>query len=544
MVEKKRVLYVGESSVLSTGFGVYTYEVLSRLHSLNKYLLFEHSQYVHQNDPRLQNIPWKVYANMPENEEEQRQYQANPLNQFGGYKFDKIALDCTPQTVFDIRDIWTCQFEQSSPLRPYYNLVWMAPVDSEPQRIEWIDEYSRLDGLFTYTDYGKKTLLEQTNNRLKVIDSAPAGANLKHYYIVPNKRLHKQQWGVSENSFIVGFFSRNQVRKLFPSLMESFAQFLQKAPAELAKKSYLYIHTCYPDVGWNIPGCILENNLSGKVLITYICRQCGHVFVQPYSDSRTCCKKCGGYNAAFPNSQYGIPTEVMGQLYNLLDVYVQYASNEGQSLTVVEAAGCGVPVMGTDYSALEDVIRKLEGVLIQPKAYHRDPATNAWRAIPDNDHLVDELLKFAALPDKDKRRLSFRARMAVEKHYSWDATAQKWEKIIDGLPPKKPWNSPLDLHSPNMNVPPNLSENDFVKWVLVNVAGRPDMVNSYTHLKLARDLTWGICPEQQGGLVYNDLSSIGQQDRYKQFTRQDVVHFARQMCDTRNYWEKRRCGQL
>ena len=56
---KKRIMMVGESSHVKSGFGNYTKEILSRLYATNKYEIAELSCYRTPEDPKTE--PWKIY---------------------------------------------------------------------------------------------------------------------------------------------------------------------------------------------------------------------------------------------------------------------------------------------------------------------------------------------------------------------------------------------------------------------------------------------------------------------------------------------------
>ena len=75
----------------------------------------------------------------------------------------------------------------------------------------------------------------------------------------------------------------------------------------------------------------------------------------------------------------GVSYEDLSSIVNLFDLYTQYANCEGFGLPYVEAAACGVPVCGTDYSAMESEIRKLEGFPIKPKALYKELETGCLK---------------------------------------------------------------------------------------------------------------------------------------------------------------------
>jgi len=68
-------------------------------------------------------------------------------------------------------------------------------------------------------------------------------------------------------------------------------------------------------------------------------------------------------NLAMRSTGSHIPLEDMPEFYNTLDAYVCASSSEGFSLSVLEAASCGVPIISTRISGCEDLIRHGENGL-------------------------------------------------------------------------------------------------------------------------------------------------------------------------------------
>ena len=64
-MSKKKVLFCSEASWLSTGYSVYTKEVLSRLKDVEDIEVAELACYAAIEDVEGRNIPWQVYPNKP-----------------------------------------------------------------------------------------------------------------------------------------------------------------------------------------------------------------------------------------------------------------------------------------------------------------------------------------------------------------------------------------------------------------------------------------------------------------------------------------------
>ena len=184
-VAKRRILFCGESSWLSTGFATYNREIIQRLYDTDKYIIAEMGAYGSEAMPEAQKIPWKFYGVLPRNEEENRIYNSGPggtvnqLHAFGKYKIDAVVADFQPDIVFDCRDPWMTQHLQDSKFRDCYKLVLMPTVDSAPQRKDWINKlFAKSDALLTYSQYGKKVLTEAG---LKVNDVPSPGVHLDKF---------------------------------------------------------------------------------------------------------------------------------------------------------------------------------------------------------------------------------------------------------------------------------------------------------------------------------------------------------------------------
>ena len=314
------------------------------------------------------------------------------------------------------RDPWMDMYIKDCATRPYFHWVWMPTVDSAPQKQEWVYGFAEADAIFCYSEFGIETLEKQGKEMLNVVGCASPGIEPAVYKPVPDKRAHRKALGIDPDSFIVGTVMRNQKRKLFFELMKSFRLFLDRAPEEIASKSYLYLHTSYPErIGWNIADGIMQNKLGGKVLMTYICRNCKNYSAGLFRDAIAPCTHCKNMSAVCPTVGIGLTIEELIEVYNLFDLYAQYAICEGFGMPQVEAAACGIPIAATDYSAMTDVLRYTQGYPIKVEKFFRELETGAERAYPDNEIMADVMLKFSQLSPEERMKKSIQARAGAVK---------------------------------------------------------------------------------------------------------------------------------
>jgi glycosyltransferase involved in cell wall biosynthesis len=544
---KKRILLVNEASYLSTGFSVYGWEMLRRLVDSNKFEIAEFGAYGQDDDPRWRSLPWKFYPNQPAEGEEVEKYNNRITNQFGEWRFERTCLDFKPHIVWDIRDWWMMEFVERSPFRPFFKWIIMPTVDSAPQDDQWIASYIGADKVYTYSPFGYNTLAKQGGGLIKLGGCASPGANLEDFPYIADKRAHKKNLNMPQDVLVIGTVMRNQERKLYPDLMESFKIYLEKAPPELAAKTFLYLHTSYPDVGWQIPKFLKHYGIVNKTLFTYSCRDCGSVFPSFYRDARTFCKSCHHYSCTLPGVHAGIERKALGSILNLFDAYVQYAVCEGFGMPLVEAAACGIPTLAVDYSAMADIIRDVGGISIHVQRMFCDPKTHAYRALPDNIDLANKLLDLFQKSPEDRAKIGAYGRKAVEDKYSWDSTAKKWEECfdeLDVLPDAQSWKSSSRISQPNINYPPGLNNDEFIQWAIRNIAGRPELINTYVYLRLVRDLNWEATQSGPTGMYFNESSFGSLQAKWVPFNRNNVVQEMTQACEQKNAWEQQRLGGM
>ncbi len=498
---KKRILWIGEASYLMSGFGTYANEVLTRLHATGKYELAEFATYGLVNDARDKNVKWKFYANAVKDDDERNtKYKADPINQFGLWRLDRVLLDYKPDIVIAYRDPWMDSYILDSPLRRFFHFVWMPSVDSAPQKEEWLEQFARADGILTYSEWNMKVLKQEGGGKIKTHRPASPGINLDIFCPPANLQQHRRDMHFMEDVNIIGTVMRNQRRKLYPDLFLAFKRYLEichkNNQHDLAKKTYLYIHTSYPDVGWNFPQLLKETGLGHKIIFTYICRNCKKPFCAFFQDARTVCPACNSVAGIMPSVSEGLSTPQLANVYKLFDLYIQYATNEGFGMVMVEAAACGVPVMAVDYSAMEDVVRNTKGIPLKVQRMFREVETHALRALPDNEYCAQQLYLFFNKSSTEIKQLRKKVREATKQHYNWDYTADIWEKYIDAIELKNTqgkWDeTPPYLHKPAKVLPENLSNIQFVEWLIKDVWGRPDKLNSYLAFKLLRDINHGV----------------------------------------------------
>jgi glycosyltransferase involved in cell wall biosynthesis len=514
---KLKILLCSEASFINSGFGIYAKELLSRLYDTNKYELAEFASYGFVNDPRDSDIKWRYYANaVKENDPRHQEYQSRTDNQFGRWRFEKVLLDFKPDVVVDIRDYWMSAYQALSPLRKYFHWVLMPTVDSAPQQEEWIDTFIGADAIFTYSDWGAEVLNQQSSNKIKYINTVSPGVDLNIFK--PQNRLEiRNLFDIPQDAIVVGSVMRNQKRKLIPELFSSFRAVLDELEksddTNIGKRMFLYLHTSFPDMGWDIPELLKEHRLSNKVLFTYLCRNCGDVSCSVFSGPQKVCKKCLNKASTFPSVTDGVKSETLSQIYNIFDLYVQYSICEGFGMPQVEAGACGVPIATVNYSAMCDIVRKLEAYPIKVRTLFKELETKAMRAFPDNQDLKAYILDFVKQSTEKQKQKRIRTAELTRHHYDWNNIISIWEEYFDNLAKsniRKDWSKGDMIKLSTLTPQKEDYKNNFDKLLyLCNYNMHdPSLVGSYRLLELLNHADYGFVHQNITSILPYDFKNI------------------------------------
>lgn len=537
---KKRILLINDASFLKTGYGVYGHELFSRLAATNKYELCELGCYAAKTNPNVQKVKWGFIPNIPSENHHVKEYSSNRANEWGAWKFEEACVFFQPDVVITFRDFWMDEFINRSPFRRMFSYVTMPTVDSVPQSPLWLSNYLKCDRVLTYTNWGKEVLERQTNGRLKVWDIAPPAADPIAFRPVPDKAAHKRSWGIPEDSIVVGTVMRNQARKLYQDLFYSFAQTLKQLPAQIRSKTYLYCHLAYPDLFHDIPELVRDSGIGRHLLFTYNCLRCGKAFTSFFRDSKTYCS-CGSFDAELPRAEHNLPTTTMGSIMNTFDLYVQYSTNEGFGMPLVEAAFCNVPVIGVRYSAMESILENIGGMAIEPIRFYQDSNLKVYRALPDNRELVDVLETF--IQYKGLGKIGKQTGDNARKHYSYDKTAKIWEKHIDEIPKKAAWNSPSNIMNiENLKPPFHLRNHQFVEWCVMYILKDRSFMDDYMVSRVIKNLNYGRRTDLRIDLGMND-QGLGHNVNTP-YSKQDALQEFLLIAEKNNLWEQYRWNTL
>ena len=485
---KKRILFHAEFSELSSGYAVYTKNLLTRLYKSGKYEIAEFANYVQPGDARLQSVPWKVYPVMPhpEDQEYAQIYNSSPLGQFGIFRFEQACLDFQPDIVISIFDYWYSGYIQKSPYRDFFKFMWMPTVDSAPQRPCWIDTYSLCDKVLAYSYFGKRILENQSDGRINNVTVASPGID-DSYSPSGTKDELRGRMGIPKDANIVLMVGRNQLRKLIPDFLETLSIFSQKygkKKPDLVNKTFFYIHTSNPDSGWDIPDAIARTGCSDRIITTYICKKCNSICVSQYRGMVCKCNKCGSFSSHMTSVGSGIPRQALADIMHISDIGVLASIGEGFGMPIIEMKKVGLPVITVPYSAMEEQCvdikcgekRNWGGIPVKIKTMYTEPQTMQRRALFDKEDMAKKIYDVLTMNEVKRNQLSEDAIRCVEQFFTWDKCAEIWMNEIDNIDisDKLMWESTppkFFKEIDELNIPEEIIHNPeaAVRWCLDNI---------------------------------------------------------------------------
>jgi len=248
---------------------------------------------------------------------------------FGRYVFMRSLADIDYDLMFILQDLGVVvpliphlkkiQDDKKAAKRKLFKSIFYFPVDFALTPNLAVD-IEFFDQLATFTEYGRKMVLNlkpEIKHKIRVI---PHGNNMKNYFPIESQKdkadFRKEYFGDNADKFIVGCVNRNQSRKDIPTTIFGFMEYWETHN----KNAFLYLHMDPNDpMGWDLRTILKQTPLKEGV-----------DFMFPID-------KDGGFK--------GTPIEEMNKIYNSFDVFLTTATGGGWELTVTEAMACKVPTI-------------------------------------------------------------------------------------------------------------------------------------------------------------------------------------------------------
>ena len=328
-------------------------------------------------------------------------------------------------------DVWMINFDAWAAGASIPNVgikyVIYPPVDHDPLPPVWLDSLQGAIDIVPYCAFGERVIREGLGPTAPVSPYIPHGVDTKTFRPLKVDRSAVFGRDVLDDTFFIGIFKNNQgTRAKYEVQLEGIRLFLNTVKDDNVR---IYIHA--NKIGGQAPDL---GELVGR-----------------YNLSRYV------YMIAPDRYHYGISEQELAETYNACDVVLNCVAGEGWGFPITEAFACGVPVIGTAFSSMPEILSGVEGeieknILTNGECYEVD---RGWlvptsgreftlgkrserRTFKPND-VAAALTKAYENPTK-RRKMGERAHNWVQQ-LDWDLVGDRWidyfDKIEETIMPRK-----------------------------------------------------------------------------------------------------------
>jgi hypothetical protein len=467
-MRKKRILFLTDYAGAFTGFGKQCKLLLTYLYKTDKYEILNAAQGTPKNGPHSQKYPWKTIGVLPDDPQKIQQINQDPNlarnAAYGALEINNIVKDFKPDIIFSINDTWGSQFVIDMPFFKKIPTVCWNTFDSLPLLPDTIEKANKIKHYWTWSDFARKEFHKLNLNHVK--NQYPL-VNTNNFYKLPDSKIAeiKARFGLPQNSFIIGFVFRNQLRKLINTQIEAYSLFKKNNPE--IKNTFLYTHTHYGE-GWDIHRLCQQYGVDPReVLCTYICKETRQYFIAPFHGQDIENPITKRKTLVTANVGIGVTDEQLNEIYNIFSLYSHPATSGACELPCVEAALTEKIITVAPYSFGEDIIENNKGSIPIKFTFYTEHGTQFLKSQPSAYELSKIFKKIYEIKPTLKKQLEQDSRKWALDNYAIEVNGKKIEEFIDSQESLKDEDFNFNFISNNNPNPDAKIENHFddKEWV-------------------------------------------------------------------------------
>jgi glycosyltransferase involved in cell wall biosynthesis len=506
-MRKKRVLFLTDYAGAFTGFGKQCKLLLSYLYNTHKYELINIAQGTPKAGDHLKKYPWISEGVIPTDPQEIQKINQDPNlarnAAYGALEIENYVKKYKPDVIFSINDTWGSQFVVDMKFFEKVPTVCWNTFDSLPLLPDTLEKANKIKNYWTWSNFAKDEFHKYGFTHVK--NQYPL-VNTQNFYKLPDFKIIeiKSKFGIPQDSFIIGFVFRNQLRKLINTQIEAYALFKKSNPE--IKNTFLYTHTHYGE-GWDIHRLCKQYGVDPKeVLCTYVCKETKEYFIGPFHGQDVENPITKRKTLVTPNTNFGITDEQLNEIYNIFSVYSHPATSGACELPCMEAALTEKIIITSSYAFGEDIIKLNKGSIDIKFTFYTEHGTQFLKSQPSPYELSKIFKKVYEMKPQTKRKMELDSKKWALENYSININGKKIEEFIDScnLLTEDDFNFEKNKIFPNPEAIVN-SNSDNREWV-----------KSLYKLILARDVT-----DEDEGLQHwlHKLSQNAPKDQIENYFR-------------------------
>jgi len=420
-MERKKILVISDHPLVPSGVGIQTKYLIEGLLETERYKFVCLGGAIKHANYNVQEVASDKFG--------KENWIIHPVNGHG----DKALLRAflkqeKPDGVLLVTDprffvwVWEMEDEIRAQCPLFYWHVW----DNDPSPEYNLPFYESTDGIGCISLKTFGILQDLNYQRMKYIPHALPDQLFKPLPSEDVEKFKQQHYGPHANKkFIVMWNNRNARRKQTGDVIGAFAKFAKRVGVENVA---LFMHTAPDDPeGQNITAVAEKYGVDNNLII----------------------------------SQDRVPPEALNSFYNVADVVINIASNEGFGLGTLEAMFSGTPIivhmtgglqyqMGDWYDGFKDFSNQDKLTAAAKKKW--EGRQGIWTGIPVfsssrsctgsqqipyiyddrvcHDDVVNALMKMYGMGSKKRKKLGLVAREWATKTFTLENMVGKWDELL------------------------------------------------------------------------------------------------------------------
>ena len=386
---RTKLLWIGDSPAVSTGFGRVSQGVLEGLYQTGKYDISVLGINHQIGDPHRYEGMFRIYPSRAKG------------NVYGFNRVKEVIEKERPDQIIINNDLWIVP-EYVKEIPENNRILIYSPVDALPIQPEWLEGLIKVNArVSSYTKFAKDGIQAVKNIPIDIIGHA---VDTDEFYPMDDARRFMAN--MPPEAFIVMNVNRNQPRKrldLFLRAMQVWLESLSKSDRENVS---FYYHGTLRDVGWNLVQLAQRWGIDDRFLIT---------------------------DQSNLSPSQGVSLSMLCKIYNCADVHVMTSMGEGFGLSPFESAACGIAQVVPSHSACKELWTG-KGELVNIKSWEvLTGGINTEGGVIDVEHLVSILDDLYHNREKTKEYGKIAYEYVQREEFTWGYIARQFDTIIQEM---------------------------------------------------------------------------------------------------------------
>ncbi len=387
-MKKIRLLWIGDSPSVSTGFGRVSQGVLEGLLATARYQVAILGINQPIGDPHRYEGMFRIYPAQSKG------------NVYGFNRVQEVIEKEQPQIIVINNDLWICQ-EYVKHIPAKNSVITYSPVDALPVQISWLDVLEGVGAkITTYTEFARTGILaaKQLKDDVEIVGH---GVDVDEFYPIEDARSFMS--GMANDAFIIQNVNRNQPRKRLDLYLKSAQIWLERLSKTDRESVCFYYHGAVKDVGYNLIDLAKRWNIDDRLMIT------DQKSITPAS---------------------GVELRTLCKIYNCANVHVMTSVGEGYGLSPLESAACGVAQILPNHSACKELWENKAPLIDIASWDVLTGGINTEGGVIDVEHLADIYDDLYRNRDKLQTYAKLAYEYVQQEQFSWNYVAKRFDKMI------------------------------------------------------------------------------------------------------------------